>query len=215
MNNFNLTDYIIHVLVVVISISFHEFGHAIAADKLGDLTPRFQGRITLWPDKHLDPLGFVMILITSLGMPGLGWGKPVLCNPSRFKHPRRDMVIVSVAGPAMNLALALVFGFMLRYALNTAADPEAWMQETVIGKFAFNIVWINLVLLFFNLLPIHPLDGGKIFSGFLPRSQANAYDHFMGSYGMVIVLVLVMSGTLLSSIISPPVNGFFKMITGY
>jgi Zn-dependent protease len=215
MINFNLNDYIIHVLVVVISIAFHEFGHAIAADKLGDLTPRYQGRITLWPDKHLDPLGFVMILVTSLGMPGLGWGKPVLCNPSKFKNPRSGMMLVAVAGPAMNLALALVFGLMLRAALNTSPDPDAWMQETLAGKFAFNLVWINLVLLFFNLIPIHPLDGGKIFSGFLPASQARAYDRFMGAYGMIILLVLVMSGTLLSSIISPPVNGFFKMITGY
>ena len=215
MRGFDPTEFIIHVLVVVLSVTLHEFGHAIAADMLGDPTPRYQGRITLRPDKHLDPLGFVMILLTSMGMVGLGWGKPVQVNTSRFKHPRRDLVIVALAGPAMNLALAVLFGLMLRFLLNASPNPEAWMQETDPGRFMFSLVWINLVLLFFNLLPLHPLDGGKLFSGMLPRSQADTYDRFMGQYGMVILLVLVVSGSMLSSIISPPVNGFFKILTGY
>ena len=102
--NIDIPLIIVSIVVTVLSISLHEFGHAISADKLGDDTPRREGRITLWPDKHFDPFGFFMIVFTSFGGRGLGWGKPVMVQPRHFRRPRRDMVVVAVCGPVMNLA---------------------------------------------------------------------------------------------------------------
>ena len=176
MPNLSTVDwqkYLIQVIVIILSITLHEFGHAISADRLGDSTPRREGRVTLWPDKHFDPLGLIMILWTSLGGTGLGWGKPVMVNPNNFKHPRRDMMIVAGFGPLMNLLLAIVFGLVLRGAVMVHPDSAYdWMEHTVSGTFVFSFVWLNLLLMFFNLIPMHPLDGGKLLSNVLPFDQS-------------------------------------------
>src|SRR5437016_5273041 len=112
--NINLHSAIIFLIVVVASITVHEFAHAITADRLGDDTPRRQGRITLLPTEHFDPLGFVMIVVMAIYGFGLGWGKPVQVNPGSFRHPRRDMILVSAAGPFSNLCIAVVIGLIMR-----------------------------------------------------------------------------------------------------
>src|SRR5260221_846492 len=103
------------IIVLVCSIALHEFGHAYSTDQLGDDTPRRQGRITLWPDKHFDPFGFAMLIITSVVGFGIAWGKPVMVNTRNFRHPNRHMMIVTACGPAMNLLLALTFSLQLRF----------------------------------------------------------------------------------------------------
>src|SRR2546423_9040283 len=108
--NINIERALITLLVVIISIAIHEFGHAFSADRLGDDLPRRQGRVTLLPTEHFDPVGFLMICWLALGGIGLGWGKPVQVNPGAFKHPRRDMIIVAAAGPFTNLVQALIVG---------------------------------------------------------------------------------------------------------
>src|SRR5579862_4347093 len=95
--------FVVQLVVIVLSIALHEFGHAISADRLGDDTPRRQGRVTLWPDKHFDPIGFIMILVTLNIGRGLGWGKPVMVDFYKLRLPRRDMLLVAVCGPLMNL----------------------------------------------------------------------------------------------------------------
>ena len=218
-SNFDPKRFIISLVVVVLSIALHEFGHAISADRLGDDTPRRQGRVTLWPDKHFDAFGFILIVITSLTGFGIGYGKPVMVNTRGLKHPHRDMMIIAAFGPLMNLLLAVVFGLILRFAFMTG--HTAWMYDadtngySILGLFANAFLFRNLALMFFNLIPIYPLDGSKILSGLLPARQANAYDAFMSQYGFMILMVLVFMGTgILGRVLSPAITTTARLITG-
>jgi Zn-dependent protease len=212
----NWEEFLIHVIVVVLSLSLHEFGHAISADRLGDPGPRRAGRITLWPDRHLDPIGFIMILITSLGVNAIGWGKPVMVNPRFFKHPRRDMMIVAACGPLMNLLLAIAFGLVLRIVVTIHPDSAyEWVTESVSGRFVWAFVTLNLLLMCFNLIPMHPLDGGKLLSNVLPFQQSVRFDRFFYQFGPMILLFVIFSGSgVLGTIIGPPVDALLRLIVG-
>lgn len=211
MEGERLEGFLIGLIVIVFSISLHEFGHAISADKLGDSGPRRVGRITLYPGAHLDPLGVIMICVTLWYGFGIGWGKPVMVNPNALRNPRKDMVIISLCGPLMNLILASVFGLALRVMITTGqADASPLLLN-----FVFSAVLINLGLMFFNLLPIHPLDGGKILSGLLPLSLSEKYDSFMWQWGPVIIMVSCFSGAgLLGTVIRPAVISALGFILG-
>ncbi len=217
--NFDLTHFIISLLVIIVSISLHEFGHAISADMLGDDTPRRQGRITLWPDKHFDAPGLILIILSSLAGFGIGYGKPVQVNPARLKHPNRDMMIIAAAGPLMNLLLAIVFGLVLRVA--HATGHTAWMFGGAMGARSLadmvveTFVIENLSLMFFNLIPIYPLDGSKILYGLLPVRQATVYNAFMSQYGFMILMLLVLLGSSqIGQILTPAVSTVAGLITG-
>ena len=218
-SNFDPKRFIISLVVVILSIALHEFGHAISADRLGDDTPRRQGRVTLWPDKHFDAFGFILIVITSIAGFGIGYGKPVQVNPRHLKHPNRDMMIIAAFGPLMNLLLAVVFGLILRVAFMTGHTD--WMtdattgNDSILGLFVTAFLFRNLGLMFFNLLPVYPLDGSKILFGLLPARQANAYDAFMSQYGYLILMVIVFTGTrVLSQVLSPAILTTAHLITG-
>ena len=224
--NFDLPLIIVSIVVTVLSIALHEFGHAISADKLGDDTPRLQGRITLWPDKHFDPFGFFMIVFTSLGGRGLGWGKPVMVNPRHFRNPRRDMVIVAACGPVMNLALAVFFGLILRaifmthhdnwiYSGNTNLNAPVSAGYTLPGLFLLTFVTNNLGLMFFNLIPVHPLDGSKILSGLLPINMSIQFDNFVGQYGpMLLIGLCFFGGQIIGKVVNPAVEAAYQSIVG-
>lgn len=158
---------------LVISVTVHEFAHAFSADKLGDPTPRSQGRVTLNPLAHLDPLGSILLLIT-----GFGWGRPVIFDPYNLRDLRRDVLIIAAAGPASNLILATLVALLSPFL---PFSPVVWSF----------LIAINITLAAFNLLPIHPLDGGKIFSSLLPRHLAYEYDAIFERYGFFILLLLV------------------------
>ncbi len=210
MDGVRLENFIIGIIVIMFSISLHEFGHAIAADKLGDPGPRRMGRITLWPGAHFDPLGFIMICLTMWIGLGIGWGKPVLVEPRMFRNPRRDMILVAIAGPIMNLLLAIVFGIVVRIMLQTGTLPP-----NATGQLLYGFVLINLSLLFFNLIPIHPLDGGKILSGLLPRDLSDKFDTFMWQWGALILLFSCFSGNgIFRTVISPAVESTARIILG-
>src|SRR5438105_12783094 len=130
------------MFVIVWSIAIHEFAHAISADLLGDDTPRRQGRVTILPTEHFDPLGFIMIVFIQLGGMGLGWGKPVMINPGNLKHPRRDHIIIAAAGPFSNLCLAVIAGLIMRF---TGMD----MYSGLTGVFLHMFLFTNLSLMFF------------------------------------------------------------------
>ena len=200
---------LISLIVLVLSITLHEFGHAISADKLGDPTPRREGRITLWPDKHFDLLGFGMMVISTIVGFGIGWGKPVMVQPRNFKDPRRDMMIVTICGPLMNLALALAFGIPLRFMLASGQFPGGQLML----HFFTSFVVINLALMFFNLIPITPLDGSKILSGLLPIEYSIKYERFMAQYGMILIAILLVTrGT--TYIVAPATMYAFGLIVG-
>ena len=149
----SIFPFVASLLVLLVSISIHEFSHAITADRLGDSTPRVQGRVTLNPIKHLDPMGTMMILLSSMAGFGIGWGKPVQVQPANFRtSPYGGMGLVAIAGPTSNLVLATLGGIV--FQLLPVTGP--------LRNFALVWVSINVALAFFNLIPVFPLDGYNV-----------------------------------------------------
>lgn len=156
----------IRLVVLLTALPFHEFAHAWAANKMGDPTARYQGRLTLNPLKHLDPFGAVLMLVA-----GFGWAKPVPINPRNFKNPKRGMALSAAAGPLSNLLLSYVAMVLLKICLYLQYPfGDAFLLESLSDIFQM-IVLLNLGLAVFNLIPIPPLDGSRLFTVFLPPRQ--------------------------------------------
>lgn len=184
---------------VIIAMTFHEFAHAWVADKLGDTTPRAQGRLTLNPLSHIDPFGIILLLFANIG-----WGKPVQINPRNFnsnKSIETCEALVSLAGPLINLILAFIF-MIIYYAL-------FWFTECseIILLIVFYAITVNIGLGVFNLLPIPPLDGSKIFAKFLPYNAKAWIDRNM-QYIYIFFLILWITNVL-SWIVSPVITVIF------
>lgn len=179
------------ILAFVIAITIHEAAHAWMADRLGDPTARLMGRLSLNPLVHYDPVGTSLLLglvfLRALGVPVIpfGWAKPVPFDAYNLKNPRRDSALISLAGPAANLILATILSIVLRIVLG----PFSGLDWAVI--IIAPIIALNVVLAIFNLVPIHPLDGGKIFIGLLPEKEAYEAEHFLRRYGMLILFFLI------------------------
>jgi len=184
-----------YVIAFIVSVAVHEFGHAFVADRLGDRIPRLQGRLTLSPLAHIDPIGTlaVPLLGVLVGLPLFAWGKPVQTNPgnytARFSR-RTGSMLVAVAGPFMNLVLAVV-GSIVIVVLAKAGVLSPALQ---LALFAY-IVLLNLVLMFFNLLPIGPLDGAAVLAGLLPPSLERI-NELNRKYGMLLLLLLFLSPSM-------------------
>lgn len=187
--------FLVWAVSLVIVITIHEFAHAKAADTLGDPTPRSQGRLTLNPLSHLDPLGTLMILFI-----GFGWGRPVAFDPYNLRHPKRDIATIALAGPASNLILATI----LALALNFLTLPLLLSSLFVI------LIQLNVMLAIFNLVPIFPLDGEKILKGLLPNDLAIEYDNLMRQYGTIILVLMLLpiagGRSPISALISPVIS---------
>jgi len=171
---------------ILIGLSFHEFAHAIAADRLGDRTPRLQGRVTINPAAHIDPFGIIALIFI-----GFGWGRPVMVDSRNFKHMRRDGLIVDLAGVTMNLILAIIFAGVLRLLFATQSN---FLLSSSLGPIIVQmidaIVYINIVLMIFNLLPIPPLDGFGILTELFNLRQKDWYYQVYNN-GFIILLVLI------------------------
>lgn len=194
----NITDVLsLDLPAFIIGIGFHEFCHAFAADRLGDPTPREQGRVSLNPIDHLDPLGTVLPLILSMnGSPVvLGWGKPVVVNPEKFRNPTTGFGVVAIAGPLGNLLICCLIGLLLR---NTTEVPALLQAITTPGgnffyRLLFRIFAMNLGLFLFNLVPIPPLDGAKVLS-WLGGDKIKSLMDKAQEHSLVIFLLFIMSG---------------------
>ncbi|MEP6756479.1 MAG: site-2 protease family protein [Chthonomonadales bacterium] len=202
--NFDLQAFILTIGVLIIAITIHEFSHAITADKLGDPTPRGQGRISLLPPDHLDPLGTIMMVITTITGFGIGWGKPVMTNPRNFAHPRIDGGKVAIAGPISNILQALVFALLYRLTFSMVLGSP-------IGFFMRTGVAVNLALAFFNMIPIGPLDGHWVIQAVLPSEQAARYQDWNRAYGGIVFFgAVIMAPGLISSLIMPAVLAIYR-----
>jgi Zn-dependent protease len=172
----------------LISLAVHEAMHAWTADRLGDPSARLAGRVTLNPLAHLDPLGTLLPVFLMLsGSPIVfGWGKPVPFDPYNLRHPRRDSAIISASGPAANIALATLLALILRLVYMTSPFRAVNLAAFFSPVIALNVTWA-----FFNLIPVHPLDGGKVLVGLLPRQTAVKVDEFLHRYGFFLVILLL------------------------
>jgi Zn-dependent protease len=184
--------------IVLVSLSVHEAAHAWSADKLGDPTARLLGRVTLNPIVHIDPIGTILlpVLAAYSGLPIIGWAKPVPVNLSRLRNGRRDFMIVAAAGPLSNIAQAIVAAVAVRMLF--AGGTDAGMVDNIL----IAAVRINLLLAFFNLVPVPPLDGGNVLAGLLPSRAAAVFDGIR-PYGFILLYALMLTG-ILSELILPP-----------
>jgi len=188
----------VFALPVMFAITLHEAAHGYVARMFGDPTATLAGRVTLNPIPHVDPVGTILVplgmLLTSklLGGPPLlfGWAKPVPVDFGRLRRPKQDMLWVALAGPAANLVMAVMWAVAVRFVLEAGYDRDSFFfQVSVVG------IQINLVLMALNLLPLLPLDGGRIVYSLLPHQMAWQYGR-LEPYGMVILIVLLLTGSL-------------------
>lgn len=203
----NPIAFVAWIIALVTAISIHEFSHAFMADRLGDPTPRLQGRLTLNPLAHLDPMGTLLLLIARFG-----WGKPVVFDPFNLRNPRRDAALISLAGPVSNILLAGLLSLILRVLLYTSVPSNVFLY-VLFGLIQPAIV-MNVILAIFNLVPIHPLDGFKIVGGILPEEYARQW-YELQSYGMIFLLFLIFpffgSVAPIHRFISPIINALLVL----
>ena len=198
---------LISLLILILAITIHEFSHGLAADKLGDPTPRSFGRLTLNPLAHADMVGTILLPLLSAmtGIPTIGWAKPVPIDPFNFRHPKRDIIITSLAGPLSNLLIAVIFSLI----------SNIFHIQNI---FIYLFILINLSLCIFNLIPIPPLDGSKILFNLLPPESGAKWEEALNRYGFILLIILVFlpvtsnGQSILTSIISPIINFIFELL---
>jgi Zn-dependent protease len=183
---------------ILIALTFHEFAHGLAAYAMGDDTAKNAGRLSLDPMKHIDPIGFIMLFIMRFG-----WAKPVPINENNFRHERLGLFFVSIAGITMNLILALIFQLILFFTADI-------VQLSAYVDVMRGIVWINIMLAAFNLLPIPPLDGSKIIYTFLPRNLRFTFYKYE-SYGSIILIILLLTGGI-SLLLNPVISALISFL---
>ncbi|HID95384.1 MAG TPA: site-2 protease family protein [Candidatus Latescibacteria bacterium] len=193
---------------ILFALSIHEYAHGLVADRFGDPTARLMGRLTLNPLAHLDPLGTLMIFLVHFG-----WAKPVPVDPYNLRDPKRDMIWISLAGPTANILAAALCGVVFRILLFWGLEVPVLLWMLRFG------VFINLILAFFNLIPIPPLDGSKILMGLLPADKEYKFRQ-LERYGPMILVGVILLGywsrvPVVAFLISPFVNFFSQLFIGY
>lgn len=204
---FSLLGLLISFSYLIIAISIHEFAHAYVADRLGDPTARSQGRVTLNPLAHIDPIGTIVLplslILLSGGSFAYGWGKPTPFDPYNLQNPRKDAALISIAGPISNILLAIIGAFLIRLV----------PHELTI--FVLPLITTNIALAVFNLIPVGPLDGQKILFGILPRDLAYEYQSIMNRYGTLLLIFMIFpffGEAPVVSIMTPAINFFLSLL---
>ena len=195
---------------VLFAITLHEAAHGWVANKLGDPTARQLGRITMNPIKHIDPVGTIAVPLVLVMLSGfiIGWAKPVPVDPRHFKQPLLDMALVALAGPVSNFIMACGWALLITISTTALADSSVAIHLLKMGQAGMTI---NLILMVLNLMPIPPLDGGRVLAGVLPKQMALSFMR-IEPYGMWIILALLFSGVL-GKILWPIVLRFDAIIS--
>ena len=189
---------------IILGLSLHEFAHAWMSDRLGDPTPRRQGRLTINPIAHIDPLGFVALLLV-----GFGWGKPVMIDPSYYKNRRRDEFLVAIAGVTMNLILAVILSFPAKALMNMYYSSGSALIENIF-YIVYYAVSINVCLMVFNLIPCPPLDGWNIVTQIF-RLDRYRWWYKVYQYGQWILLILIFANVT-DMILMPCVTAVIRLL---
>ena len=207
----NLESLLIILPAILIALTIHEFAHGWVAFRLGDPTARDAGRLTLNPLPHLDTVGTLMLIITTLsGKGSFGWAKPVPVNGYNFANPKRDGLLVSLAGPVSNILLALVFGYSYRGIFGDHVYPNAYT-----GIFLLQCISINIGIAFFNLIPVPPLDGSHILAGLLPNHLIPSYFNKMRYMPMIFMGMLIAEWVLHIPVFSAIIYPFYKPFAAF
>ncbi|HLF25648.1 MAG TPA: site-2 protease family protein [Anaerolineae bacterium] len=208
---FSLESLIAYCIIVLLAFPLHEFAHAWAAVRLGDQTPALQGRLTLDPRAHIDPIGALILAVGSFG-----WARPVPFSPSNLRKApsiNAGIVLVSLAGPMMNVLIAIVAALIFR-----AGENSFLIGNLQLAQILFFIVVINLFLAVFNLIPLAPLDGSKVLWGLMPYAWSRRYEQVQQySLFILILLILPIAGgqSVLSVLINPPVTALRQLLLGF
>lgn len=214
MDNFTLVQkIIIYAIPVIFAITVHEVAHGWVASKLGDQTARLMGRLTLNPLKHIDPVGTVIVPIVMLTFTPflLGWAKPVPVDWRNLRRPRRDMAWVAVAGPAANLLMLIIWVVFAKLILVSGlGNSESALPFIAMSRAG---IFINIILMVLNLIPVPPLDGSRVVSSLLPPRTAILYNR-LEPYGLIIVLVLLLTGVL-GDLFMPLVFNLQRTVEGF
>lgn len=199
-------NFLIALVLAVIAIAIHEFAHAITADSLGDSTPRNQGRITLNPLAHFDPLGFFMLLLLAANLSRFAWGRPVMVNPYALRGGRRGMALVAIAGPLSNLMQAAIAVAFLR-ALGTSVDPN-------LRALGIRYIELNVGLAAFNMIPIPPLDGYNVLMGLVNNFWVQRLEPLRQQGPILLLLLIFVGGSFIYPVTVGPMSYLFSRIVG-
>ncbi|MGI6728120.1 MAG: site-2 protease family protein [Anaerovoracaceae bacterium] len=204
-------DWLMNAIIIlpgiIIGLSFHEYAHAKVANLCGDPTPKLQGRVTINPTAHIDPIGFIALIFI-----GFGWGKPVMINPNNFKKPRLNELLVALAGVTMNLIIAIIFVGVLRILFEFQAEFMLSAKGNVLTDVLIHVVLINIVLMVFNLLPIPPLDGFNIITQVFNLRYTKLYYQIYNK-GFLILMILILFN-ITGKILTPSVFFIYNKLTG-
>lgn len=205
----SITDWLMRTLInlpaILIGLSFHEFAHAKVSNMLGDDTPKYQGRLTINPMAHVDPIGFIALLFI-----GFGWGKPVEINPRMYKNPRRDEFLVAIAGVVTNFLLALAFMGILRLIYQFQPIFLVSGVGSILTQMINAIIMINLVLMVFNLIPIPPLDGFNVITQVFNLRNTEFYYKIYDK-GFILLMVLILFN-ITDLILSPAIGFLYNLM---
>lgn len=200
-------EFLFVIIILIMSVVIHEVSHGYAALALGDPTAKYEGRLTLNPLRHLDPVGSFLIPLVGYYLGGfiIGWAKPVPYNPYNLKNAKWGEAVVAIAGPVSNFLLAVIFGLLIKFS------PGSSLVNQSFFNLAGSVVLINITLAIFNLMPIPPLDGSKILSAILPYKWSSWFQS-LERYGFIILIIFVF---FFWQFMTPLVGKIFTLLTGY